>query len=112
MESLFIKGLRGEPCTEELEYMRSYNDDLNLETLKTQLQILRQILKDKDTMECFDDILCEEKKLSKAERSLVKEAVTLCKLLAVNPATSASCERSFSAARRVKTWLRSSVTQQ
>ena len=63
-------------------------------------------------MECFDDILCEVKKLSKAERSLVNEATTLCKLLAVNPATSASCERSFSAARRVKTWLRSTMKQQ
>ena len=62
-------------------------------------------------VECFDDVFCEIKKLSKAERSLVREAVTLCKLLAVNPATSASCERTFSAARRIKTWLRASMTQ-
>ena len=109
---LLIKGLNGEPYTEELEYIKAYNDDLNLETLKTQLQVLYQLLKDKGTMECFDDIFCEVKKLSSAERSLVSEVVTLCKLLAVNPATSASSERLFSAARRVKTWLRSSMTQQ
>ena len=63
-------------------------------------------------MECFDDVLSEVKRLPKEERSFIGEAVTLCKLLAVNPATSASCERSFSAARRLKTWLRSNMTQQ
>ena len=46
-------------------------------------------------MECFDDVLCEVKKLPKEERSLIGEAVILCNLLAVNPATSACFERSF-----------------
>ena len=41
-------------------------------------------------------------KLPKAERSLISEAITLRKLLAVNPATSASCEISFSAVRRLQ----------
>lgn len=67
--------------------MKAYNDDINLETLKIQLQVLRQILKSEGPMECFDCILSAVKKLSKAERSLISEAVTLCKLLAVNPAT-------------------------
>ena len=111
MESLFIKGLEGKPCKAELEFMTAYNDDLNLDTLKVQLQVLHQILKDKGAIECFDDVLFEIKKLSNAERSLVSEAVTLCKLLAVNRATSASCERTFSAARQIKTWLRASMTQ-
>ena len=111
MESLFIKGLEGKPCKAELEFMTPYNDDLNLDTLKIQFQVLHQILKDKGAIECFDDVPCEIKKLSKAERSLVSEAVTLCKLLAVNPATSGSCERTFSAARRIKTWLRARMTQ-
>ena len=34
-----------------------------------------------------------------------KKAQTICKLPAVNPATSAADERSFSSARRLKTWL-------
>lgn len=112
MESLFIKGLNGEPYTSELDYMKAYDYDINLEMLKIQLQVLLQILKGEGPMECFDCILSAVKKLSKAEKSLVSEAVTLCKLLAVNPATSASCERSFLAARRLKTWLRSNMTQQ
>ena len=113
MESLLLKGINGESYTAELDYMKvSYKDDINFDSLKAQLQVLRQILKDKGAMECFDDVLCEVKKLPKEERSLIGEVVILCKLLAVNPATSACCERSFSAARRLKTWLRSNMKQQ
>lgn len=90
----------------------SYNDDINFDSLKAQLQVLRQILKDRGAMECFHDVLCEVKKLPKKERHLIGEVVILCKLLVVNPATSACCERSFSAAHRLKTWLRSNIKQQ
>ena len=62
-------------------------------------------------MECFADVLCEVKKLPKEERSLIGEVVVLCKLLVVKPATSACCERSFSAVRRLKTWLRTKKQQ-
>jgi len=40
------------------------------------------------------------------EKKLLQEVQTICKLLAVIPATSAAGERSFSSARRLKTWLR------
>ena len=42
---------------------------------------------------------------------MITEIITLCKLLLVHPATSAAGERSFSSARRLKTWLRSTMTQ-
>ena len=96
IESLLLKDINGESYTAELDYMKvSYNDDNNFDSLKGQLQVLRQILKDKGAMECFDDVLCEVKKLPKEEQSLIGEVVILCKLLAINPATSACCERSF-----------------
>ena len=41
---------------------------------------------------------------------MISEIITICKLL-VNPATSAAGERSFSSAQRLKTWLRSTMTQ-
>ena len=59
---------------------------------------------------CLDDILTKIKWLSKAEKCMTSETITLCKLL-VNPATSAAGERSFYSARRLKTWLRSTMTQ-
>ena len=60
---------------------------------------------------CFDDILAKIKPPSEAEKCMVAEIITLCKLLLVNPATGAAGERSFSSARRLKTWLRSTMTQ-
>ena len=39
---------------------------------------------------------------------MITEVIVICKHLLGNPATSATGERSFSLARRVKTWLRMS----
>ena len=59
-----------------------------------------------------DDIIVKIKELPNPEREMIKEVITLCKLILVNPATSAAGERSFSTARRLKTWLRSRVSQE
>ena len=62
---------------------------------------------------CFDDIVVEIKKLLTRERKMINEVISVCKILLVNPATSASGERSFSTARRLNlTWLRSTMTQE
>ena len=42
---------------------------------------------------------------------MISEILTLCKLLLVNPATSAAGKRSFSNARGLKTWLFWTTTQ-
>ena len=54
---------------------------------------------------CFDEILLAVSKFPEPEKKLIQKAQTICKLPAVNPATSAADERSFSSARRLKTWL-------
>ena len=51
-------------------------------------------------------------KFPEPEKKLIQEVQTVCKLLAVNPATSAAGERSFSSARRMKTWLRSRMGEE
>ena len=43
-------------------------------------------------------------------RLLLPNAMIVIQLLLINPATSATPERSFSVARRIKAWLRSSMT--
>ena len=53
--------------------------------------------------------LAKIKQLSEAEKCMITEIITLCKL--VTPSNSAAGERSFSSARRLKTWLRSTMTQ-
>ena len=60
---------------------------------------------------CLDDILAKIKQFSEAEKCMISQIITICKLVLVNPATSAAGERSFSSARRLKTWLRSTMTQ-
>lgn len=44
-------------------------------------------------------------------RGLFKQVETLVRLLLMVPASSAEAERSFSALRRLKTWLRSTMSQ-
>ena len=69
------------------------------------------LLKDGDCF-CFDDIIVKIKELPNPEREMIKEVITLCKLILVNPATSEAGERSFSTAQRLKTWLRSRMNQE
>ncbi|KAG1697730.1 Calcitonin receptor-like protein 1 [Nymphon striatum] len=57
----------------ELDYLETCSDDINLKSVKSQLEILRHILKDKAPIECYGDILCSVKRLPKAERSLSDE---------------------------------------
>ena len=64
-----------------------------------------------DTAMVILDIQAKMKTFSEAEKSMISEIITICNLLLVNPATSAAGERSFSSARRLKTWLRSTMTQ-
>ena len=78
---------------------------------KNELEILQAILKESDGAVCFDDIWQNVKQLERSERALISQIVIICQLLLVNPSTTASGERSFSAARRLKTWRRTSMTQ-
>ena len=48
---------------------------------------------------------------SNAELTIYSEVVTLLKLILVSPATNATSERTFSAMRRIKTYLRSTMGQ-
>ena len=51
------------------------------------------------------------RKMSKELRAIFPCVFNLLKILLVCPVSSAECERSFSALRRLKTWLRSTMSQ-
>ena len=76
-----------------------------------QMEIL-QVLRKDGYYFCFDDIIVKIKELLNPEREMIKEVITLCKLILVNPVTSAAGERSFTTVRRLKTWLRSRMYQE
>ena len=88
-----------------------YTDDVHISVLTTQMGILQVLLRDGDYFG-FEDIIVKIKELSNPEREMIKEVITLCKLILVNPATSAAGERSFSTAQRLKTWLHSTMNQE
>ena len=45
-------------------------------------------------------------------KAIIPQVVKLCKLYLINPATTATPERSFSVLRRMKTYLRSTISQE
>ena len=71
-----------------------YNDDVNISVLTAQMEILQVLLQDGDYF-CFDDIIVKIRELPNPEREMTKEVITLCKLILVNPATSAAGKRTF-----------------
>ena len=95
-----------------MQFMKiSYAGDVGDRMLTAQLEILKLLLKEGDFL-CFDDIVVKIKELPTPERKMINEVISVCKLLLVNPATSASGERTFFTARRLKTWLCSTMTQE
>ena len=59
----------------------------------------------------FKDVWNYLQSLSKAQRSFYCQVIVLITLILVMPATNASSEHSFSALRRVKSYLRSTMSQ-
>ncbi len=86
--------------------------DLNQADLVSQLRVLKIEFQQKSKDVTLQSIISHLKGMSAGERALLQEVVTLIKLILVMPATNATSERSFSALRRVKTYLRATMTQQ
>ena len=55
----------------------------------------------------FHDLLKEMRLLENPEKKFLVNVCKICRIFAVNPASSATAEQTFSLARRVKTWMRS-----
>ena len=79
---------------------------MNVTLLKAQLPVFKLMLSGE-----FHEIYNAFQSFDQCEKDLISEIVTVFKLILVNPATNAVSERSFSTARRLKTWLRSSMNQ-
>ena len=110
LESFLLQNVNHpEQNNEELERSISeiYEDDIDLTVFKVESNVLRTILKTKAVI--FRDVYKEIKSCAKGEPGLIPNIVHTIKLLLVNPATSCTPERSFSTARRLKTWLRATV---
>ena len=111
LEVLLLKSCESEDISDELGFVKTiYHQNIKVEFLVPLLDIFKVLMKDKK-LECFLDILDAVKSLDHNTSAMISEVTTICKLLLVNPAISATGERSFSAARRIKTWLRTNMSQ-
>ena len=110
IESLLLKSIKGEDFTEEFEFVSSfYKDDISSTPLKIQLETLATQISEKNPR--LLDLIKYMKHLSSSQLPMFSKVITLIKIVLVNPSTNAMSERSFSAMRRIKTYLRSSMCQ-
>ena len=112
LQELLFKAIKGDEFETELQHVSQfYGDDINKITLKSQLQVLHVDFPDKTVPLNIFDIKDYMKSLSPAKKLLLSEVCTVLRLVLVMPATNATSERSFSALRRVKSYLRSTMRQ-
>ena len=107
-----MKACKGESYNAELDYFCAfYKEDLSRTQLEAQLPPLKALC-DTEGISCsitIHDVVRILGGLSSAERVAFSSVWTIMKLLLVMPASS---ERSFSALRRIKTYLHTTTTQQ
>ena len=89
-----------------------YGSDLNPHRLKTQLEFLKEHFRGNSDPVTFCTIKEYFITLSPTHKIQYAEVITVLKLILVLPATNATSERTFSAMRRVKTYLRATMKQE
>uniref|UniRef100_A0A3B3XKF8 HAT C-terminal dimerisation domain-containing protein n=1 Tax=Poecilia mexicana TaxID=48701 RepID=A0A3B3XKF8_9TELE len=85
--------------------------DSNIENLKHELHQVRVLLEKKKRKKECPTTLMEMTQWLDQYQDVFCELFRLCKIAVVLPVSSASCERSFSTLRVIKTYLRSVMTE-
>ena len=107
LEQLLLKGV----IEDYHQHEELYHDDFDIELLLVQLHTFHTNYKIEANMNMYNVIKIVQG-MSEPEKSLFSQVVKLTRLLLVIPATNAVSERSFSAMRRIKTYLRSTMLQE
>lgn len=111
LEEVLTDAAKGEAAkgTSLQEKLGIHASDFDVEKLEAQLVLLPSVLKT-NMVSSFD--ICQKLVAeSSLIRELMNEVFKLVELISIVPASAASAERSFSALRRVKTYLRTTMTQ-
>ena len=88
-----------------------YIEDLNPDRLRLHLRILSSTYPENTENVSISDILKFQECLSPGESLLISEILLVMKLIFVMPSINGVNERSFSALRRLKTYLRATMKQ-
>ena len=87
---------------------RAYKGVLDVDQLFVELQMLKAICHNENFI-CFKDVRQHMQNRPTEDFILIPNVINIIKLVTVNPATNATAERTFSLARNLKTWLRSTM---
>ena len=109
VESLLPKSLSNESIANEIEYVKCvYKGDLDVDKLVVELKMLKAICQNESFI-CSEDVRQHMQNHHTEDFILIPNVINIIKLVAVNPATSATAGRTFSLARNLNTWLRSTM---
>ena len=113
VQDLLLNAVTSKDYTTQFKFMGDfYGSDLNSQLLQSQSNIFKTAFADKKNgQSVLSDIIEYFRGISPSQKELLSEVCTLLTLLLVMPATTAVSERSFSSLRRLKTYLRSTTTQ-
>ena len=109
LEELLLKSAnRKDYSTELKEVVKQYKNDFDELELTTQLQIFGDNF---ESLVTLKEAISFLKSLSAGQKMFFKQVCRLAKLIIVMPSTNAASERSFSAMKRVKSYLRNTMGQ-
>ena len=116
IEQLFLKACADsdDNYEEELSFVTEFYDDLHAANLQSQLKVLKTLYseKAKDEQPSIRVIKSVLQSLAPAQRGMLDVVCSAFCILLVIPATNCTSERSFSALRRIKSYLRSTMSQE
>ncbi len=111
VQNLLLRAARSEDYSEELQFVQTfYGSDFDPVQLSTHLEIFSNVFHQSKRV-TLSDILVYFRGGS-SQIHLISQVGKLLMLLLVMPATNAQSERSFSAVRRIKSYLRTTMSQQ
>ena len=113
LEQLLLRAIQKKDYSKEFQVVIDvYDTDLTAINLKTHLDVLSSSIPGDKKITNIFDVKNYLQGLTRAERDLISEVIVVMKLILVMPATNSSSERSFSAMRRIKTYLRTTMKQE
>ena len=118
LESLLFKACISEDIENEIaEVYQLYKDDFDSNILQAQLQVFKthfNQIQNNPLPDTIDIFVLKQYflSLSTSQLTLLSQVYRLLQLILVMPATNASSERSFSALRCIKTYLRTTMKQE
>ena len=116
MEDLLIKSSNGEKISDISEKLQNYfTPDIDQDRLKCQLSLLSDMIKSafQNQVQMVTNVRTIVEAMNKSEiyKGMLTEVYKMLQLYFTFPVTTSTAERSFSSLDRIKTYLRSSMTE-